>query len=151
MNQPPIPLTTMARRARLAREQGFTLMELIIVMAIIGILATIAMPRLKDMPRRAAEAVLKTNLHTMRDALDQYYGDKGHYPASLDDLVKDGYLRKVPPDITKRADTWALVREETDPDKPPAETEQGDNGPGIVDVHSGSPDTSLDGTPYSEW
>jgi general secretion pathway protein G len=134
------------------REQGFTLLELIIVVAIVGILATIAMPALKDMPRRANEAVLKTNLHTLRDVIDQYYGDKGKYPTSLEQLVETGYLRKVPTDITKRNDTWVPTFEETDPENPGPESDQNDEGqPGITDVHSGSPMTSLDGTPYSEW
>src|SRR6185295_1208219 len=97
-------------------EQGFTLLELIIVVAIIGILATIAMPALKDVPRRANEAVLKTNLHTLRDVIDQYYGDKGKYPTSLDELVEKGYLRKVPIDpITKRSDTWVFTYEDDAP------------------------------------
>ncbi len=135
------------------RESGFTLLELIIVVAIIGILATVAMPALKDVPRRSSEAVLKNNLRTLRDVIDQHYGDKGKYPTSLEALVEGGYLRKVPNDpITKRNDTWQLVYEEIDPDNPPAETEESEDGqPGIVDVHSGSPLTSLDGTPYSEW
>jgi general secretion pathway protein G len=135
------------------RERGFTLMELIIVIAIVGILATIAMPAMKDMPRRANEAVLKTNLRTLRDVIDQHYGDKGKYPTSLEALVETGYLRKIPIDpITKSSETWVPVYEELDPDNPPAETETSEDGqPGIIDVHSGAPGNSLDGTPYSEW
>ena len=134
-------------------EQGFTLLELIIVVAIVGILATIAMPAMKDAPRRANEAVLKTNLHTMRDVIDQFYGDKGKYPTSLEQLVEAGYLRKVPMDpITKRNDTWVPVYEEVDPDAPPPESDSNEDGsPGITDVRSGSPLNSLDGTPYAEW
>ena len=140
------------RRKAGERESGFTLLELIIVIAIIGILATIAMPALKDVPRRANEAVLKTNLHTLRDVIDQYYGDKGKYPTSMQQLVEAGYLRKVPNDpMTKRNDTWTFEYEQTDPDNPQPESDTGDASPGITDVHSGSPLLSLDGTPYREW
>jgi len=138
------------------RERGFTLLEMIIVVAMIGILASIAMPALKDMPRRAKESVLKTNLRTLREVIDQYYGDKGHYPVSLDELVTSKYLRQVPFDpFTKSGATWVLTFEEEDggaegePGPPPTGSEE--QGPGLVDVHSGSTATALDGTPYAQW
>jgi general secretion pathway protein G len=147
-------------------ERGFTLLELIIVIAIIGILATIAMPAMKDMPRRANEAVLKTNLHTLRDVIDQYYGDKGHYPETLQALVEAGYVRVLPMDpITKKNDTWVPVFEDPDKQQPGGDSGAGGGGtgdtvgggnadpsqPGISDVHSGAEGTALNGTPYKEW
>jgi general secretion pathway protein G len=134
------------------RQSGFTLLELIIVIAIIGILATIAMPALKNVPIRAKESVLKTNLRTLRDMIDQHYGDKGKYPTSLQSLVEEGYVRKLPVDpMTKSTETWVPVYEENDPDHPQAETDSDPASPGIVDVHSGAPGNSLDGIPYKDW
>ena len=140
-------------RARAGNAAGFTLLELIVVIAIIGVLATIALPALKQVPRRATEAVLKNDLRAMRDVIDQYYADHGHYPPGLEALVEKGYLHKVPVDpITKSSDTWTLVFEEIDPDLQPAETDLPEDGqPGVMDVHSGSKAMALDGTPYSEW
>jgi general secretion pathway protein G len=134
------------------RAAGFTLLELIVVIAIIGILAAIAMPSLRQTPRRAQEAVLKTDLRTMRDVIDQFYGDKGHYPPSLEALVEDGYLRQIPIDpMTKSAETWVAIPEEGD-EEGAAETDRPEGGePGIIDVRSGSDRLSLDGTPYEEW
>jgi general secretion pathway protein G len=134
------------------RTAGFTLLELIVVIAVIGILAAIAMPALKNVPRRATESVLKNNLRTMRDVIDQYMGDKGNYPPSLEALVEEGYLRRVPNDpITKSNDTWLLVFEEPSDEESGGFSDDETAQPGIIDVHSGSELLSLDGTPYSEW
>jgi general secretion pathway protein G len=133
------------------RQQGFTLLELIIVVAVIGILATIVMPKLLHTPDRAKEAVLRTDLRTLRDVIDQYYADKGKYPESLDVLVEDQYMRSVPIDpMTKSADTWVTVLEEPKADAAPPESDE-ESKPGIMDVHSGSDLTGSNGTPYSEW
>ncbi len=141
------------RRIRERSSAGFTLLELIIVVAVIGILATIALPSLRNLPRRANEAALKTNLRTFRDVIDQHLGDKGHYPPTLIALVEEGYLRGIPNDpLTKSADTWITIFEEIDLEKMPAETDLPEDGaPGIIDVKSGSTEVSIDGEPYSEW
>ncbi len=134
-------------------QGGFTLLELIVVIAIIGILAAIVIPRLRDAPRRAEEAVLKTNLRALRNAINQYYADQGHYPPSLGALVEEAYLRQVPMDpITNSNETWEVEYEEFEPGYEPAETDRPEGGePGIIDVYSGSDRTSLKGEPYSEW
>ncbi|HEY6064623.1 MAG TPA: prepilin-type N-terminal cleavage/methylation domain-containing protein, partial [Thermoanaerobaculia bacterium] len=135
-----------------ASSEGFTLLELLVVMTIIGILAAVAIPALRDSPQRAREAALKEDLFTMRSTIDQYHGDKGYYPADLATLVSDGYLRQIPVDpMTKSKDTWAVAYEELEPTAegaaPPDETLQ----PGIIDVHSGSTAKALDGTLYKDW
>ena len=134
------------------RGSGFTLLELIVVIAIIGILASIALPMLRQTPRRAREAALRVDLRTMRDVIDQYYGDKGHYPTTLQALVDDDYLRDIPVDpITKSTETWVAIYEEGGEDGA-AETDQPEGGePGIIDVKCGSDELSLDGVAYSEW
>jgi len=141
-------ISTLGRRRR---QQGFTLLELIIVVAVIGILATIVMPQLLHTPDKAKEAVLRTDLRTFRDIIDQYYADKGKYPESLDVLVEEQYIRTIPIDpMTKSADTWVAVFEEPKLDGAPVESEE-ESGPGIMDVHSGSEQTGSNGRPYSEW
>jgi general secretion pathway protein G len=124
---------------------GFTLIELITVVAMIGILAAIALPQYKVAIIQSREAVLTENLFHLRDLIDQYYSDKGKYPASVQALVDDGYLRRVPVDPITRAADWVEVPGEPDPDRP------GDQSPGIVDVKSASEEVSLAGTPYNEW
>ena len=146
-----------AARAARAAQAGFTLLELIIVVAVIGILATIAMPKLLHTPDKAKEAVLRTDLRTFRDVLDQYYADKGHYPDTLQALVEDEYLRAIPVDpFTRSAETWVPVYEEPklDTSGAPAPSDGGggeEAKPGIIDVHSGAPGIATNGTAYSEW
>lgn len=120
-------------------EAGFTIIEIMIVLTIIGILLAIAQPQFQQYTTRAKEAVLKENLFTLRDVIDQYYADKNRYPDTLDDLVTNGYIRKVPVDpFTKSGETWVTI---------PPDTEEG----GVFDIHSGSDLIALDGTPYNEW
>jgi general secretion pathway protein G len=126
-------------------DQGFTLLELMIVMVVIGLLAAIAIPSYTRNIRAANEAVLKADLHTMRTAIDSYTVDKQKAPQSLDDLVQSGYLKFMPVDpMTKRSDTWMTVQEDTLMSLDQTES-------GINDVHSGSQQTALDGTSYNTW
>jgi general secretion pathway protein G len=130
---------------KLKCQRGWTLIELLVVIALITILAGLAMTQYRNSVTSSKEAVLKTDLFRMRDAIDQYYADKGKYPASLDALVSDGYLRKIPEDpITGASDSWQTVPAEPDPANPSTE-------PGIYDVKSGAQGTGLNGTAYSEW
>ena len=132
--------------ARLRRgEHGFTLIELMVVMAIIVILASIGVASYTNSITRSKEAVLKEDLFRMRDAIDQYFADKGKYPSALDELVQEKYLRAMPVDpFTQSADSWQTEMSEPDPSNPSDST-------GIVNVKSGAEGTSLDGSKYSEW
>jgi len=130
------------------RSQGFTLIELMIVMAIMGVLLSIAAPNLKQAVIRAREAVLKEDLFQIREAIDQYYADNGKYPAVLTDLINSqektkSYLRAIPKDPFTTAEDWITVALEG----------SGDSGgeAGIFDVHSASPLVALDGTAYNTW
>jgi general secretion pathway protein G len=129
----------------LRQDQGFTLIELLVVLSLISILAAMGMVTHRNSIEHAREATLRTDLFHMRDAIDQYYADKGKYPATLDALVTDGYLRKIPDDpITRTADSWQTIPAEPDPSNPSIE-------PGIYDVRSGAQGTALDGTKFSDW
>ena len=135
----------LAAPKRRRREGGFTLVELLIVISLISILAAMGLVQYKNSVVSAKESTLKTDLFRMRDAIDQYYADKTKYPSSLDSLVSEGYLRKIPEDpITKSSDTWQTVPAEPDPNNPAAEA-------GVYDVKSGAQGTALDGSSYSEW
>lgn len=130
----------MARRG----ASGFTLIELMMVAFIISVLAAIALPQYKNAIVQSKEAVLRENLFRFRDLIDQYQADKGRYPASLEALVQDGYLRRIPADPITGAADWEAVPAEPDPDNP-------GEAPGIYDVRSASTALSMSGTPYSEW
>jgi general secretion pathway protein G len=128
-----------------ASAPGFTLVELLVVLSIMIILATVGLAQYKNSVIHAKEAVLKDDLFKMRDAIDQYYADKGKYPESLDALVSEGYVRKLPDDpITNASSSWQTVLAEPDPANPTAQ-------PGIYDVKSGSDAIALDGSKYAEW
>lgn len=126
-------------------DQGWTLIEMLVVLSLIMILASLALTTYRNSIVTAKEAALRSNLYLMRDAIDQYYADKGKYPDTLNTLVSEHYIRAVPKDpITQSPDTWQTT---------PAEPESGSvaSAAGIYNVVSGSPDTALDGSRYSEW
>lgn len=133
-------------RSRLAGDRrGFTMIELMVVMSLIVILATMGLVQYRQSIVRSQEAVLKEDLFRLRDAIDQYYADKNQYPSNLEALVTDGYLRTLPKDpFTTSESTWQTVQAEPDPRNTTAE-------PGVYDVKSGSDATALDGSKYNEW
>jgi general secretion pathway protein G len=137
--------TATIRKCKNQREDGFTLMELMIVMMIIGILSAIAAPKFLQMVTKAREAALKQDLHTMRQSIDSYTADKEKAPQSLDDLVQAGYLKAIPVDpITNRADTWVAGQSGN-------LTTVDELQDGIDDVHSGAQGASSEGTSYNTW
>lgn len=122
------------------RKNGFTLVELLVVMAIIALLVSLAAPRYFNSVQKSKEAVLRENLNTTRHALDKYFGDNGKYPDSLDDLVTKKYLRTLPEDpILDKDDAWVIV--------PPDVPEKG----GVFDIKSGAPGKGIDGSAYKDW
>ncbi len=122
------------------RKAGFTLIELIVVMLIIAMLASLAVPRYFSSVQKSRDTILKEDLSLMRSALDKYYGDNDKYPTALDELVSRKYLRNIPRDpVTESAATWITV--------PPEDAEKG----GVFDVHSGAEGNAADGSPYKEW
>jgi general secretion pathway protein G len=122
------------------KKNGFTLIELLVVMAIIATLLSIVAPRYFNSIEKAKEAVLKQDLHIMRDAIDKFHSDMGSYPITLEELVERRYLRNIPIDpMTESNTTWMIV--------PPVNDEE----EGVYDVHSGYPGQALDGTYYEEW
>jgi len=138
--------TVGGRMGRLKRSLlGFTLIELMVVMAIISILLAIALPIYQKSIVRAKESVLRNNLFTLHTMIDEYTIDKQKAPETLDVLVSEGYLRQVPQDpMTNSNQTWHIIMEDTP-------VGGSTNAPGIFDVKSGSDKTALDGTPYAEW
>jgi general secretion pathway protein G len=126
-------------------KRGFTLVELLIVLTIVSILISVAIPLYAKSVKRSKETVLKNNLFTLRVLIDEYTMDKGKAPMALEDLVREGYIRRIPQDpMTQTSDSWQTVMEE-------ATASMSQSEPGIYDVKSGSSDKSLEGTPYNEW
>ena len=144
-------------KARRREAAGFTLIELLIVVAIIGILASMAVVQLRNTKQKAMEAALKENLYVLRNCIDQYFTDKGKYPESLEALVDDGYIRKVPVDPFTESDTTWVEEQAAGMNTGGGSDGGGGAGDdpasqtGIADVHSGATGTALDGTSYSEW
>ncbi len=130
---------------RMRSAQGFTLMELLVVMSLIVLLTSIGMMGYRTSVQRGREAVLKEDLFRMRDAIDQFYVDKGKYPVDLTELVGSGYLRSVPADpMTNSVDSWQMIPAEPDPNNPSADI-------GVYNVKSGSDKLAIDGSSYSDW
>lgn len=133
----------MSRPRRLfARSRGFTVIELLVVLAALALLLSVAAPRYVQHVDRARDTALRHNLHGLRDAIDKFYSDQGRYPKELNELVERRYLRAIPTDpVTQRADTWVVV-------PPRAGNAEGE---GVADVRSGARDVAADGSRYASW
>jgi general secretion pathway protein G len=133
------------RVTRGAQSEGFSLIELMVVMALIVVLASLGLTLYTNSVNRTKEAVLRENLFRMRDAIDQYYADRNRYPATLDALVTDGYMRAVPEDpMTESADTWVVTMSAPN-------LQDLAQAPGVFNVRSGSDQAAMDGTPFAEF
>src|SRR3954451_18803645 len=144
-NRVPARTRSSVPRSALQRLRGFTFVELVVVITIVVILITMAIPIYNNTIKRSKETVLKQNLFTLRTVIDNYTFDKQKAPQSLQDLVSDGYLRTVPNDpMTGSTQTWRTIQED-------AVQSVNQTEPGIFDVKSGSDKMGLDGTPYAEW
>jgi general secretion pathway protein G len=132
----------MVIRASASRSaRGFTLLELLLVLVIISLLASLVAPVVGSGIQRARESTLKADLYALRKAIDDYHVDNGGYPTELDELVKKRYLRRIPPDpVTEKRDSWVIVR-----------TEDEAAGKGILDIRSGSQDKASDGSYFKDW
>ena len=136
---------TIARRAQLGNAEGWTLIELLIVISLILILSSVALSVYRNSVTSAKEAALRSNLMQMREAIDQDYADKGRYPDSLETLVSETYLRSVPKDpFTDKTDTWLTTQADAQPGAMSSSA-------GIYDVKSGLDGTGLDGSRYADW
>ena len=125
------------------RRRGFTLIEMLLVLMLIALLASLVTPVVTGGIQRARESTLRADLYALRKAIDDYYADTGTYPPELDELVTKRYLRRIPPDpVTESRDTWVLVR---------AEEDKAVKGAGILDVRSGSQDQARDGSHFKDW
>src|SRR5207302_11053732 len=137
-------MAVLTRNGKLKRRRGFTFVELMVVITIVVILITMAIPIYNRTIIRAKESVLKNNLFTLRTVIDNYTYDKQKAPQALPDLVSEGYLREIPMDPMTGANNWRTIMEQAGQSVSQSE-------PGIFDVKSGSDKTGLDGTPYAEW
>ena len=132
------------RDRRIRRETGWTLVELLVVLSLVAVLASMAMSSYSTAVTRSREAVLKEDLFRMRDAIDQYFADRNEYPEGLQSLVTAGYLRTIPDDpFTGSNTSWQSIPAEYDPSNPVI--------PGLFDVRSGAQGVAMDGSAYADW